>query len=282
MFCDFHRILAAYEQRRFCQCRACISAINLTLKVITHYGEFTGYNVQQFNKLIGKDIIIAHQLLKNDIDQHEYWLVTKSMLDDTPADFAQWMQWKSSTKQTESGEIPFHYTQLTQLKNDIQQEPLPLLDFSNKAKMIMLTRQYDTDIITLFHATGDFNYRSRWQHGVKAVEEVSHFLPRVGMRCRSIMENGQATIYASSYSFRPERIEFSETDENDNNTTYYILEKVSNHTTRLTLEYYVEKNIAEQLIFRLTNKKKIEDNFKKSLTNLAELVKEIKLPPTSL
>ena len=57
MFCDFHGHLMAYEHRRFCQCKACTSAINLTLKVITHYGEFTGYNVKNFQKLIGKDII---------------------------------------------------------------------------------------------------------------------------------------------------------------------------------------------------------------------------------
>src|SRR5712691_6555809 len=41
MFCAFHRNLVAYEQHRYCQCKACTAAINLTLKVITHYGEFT-------------------------------------------------------------------------------------------------------------------------------------------------------------------------------------------------------------------------------------------------
>jgi hypothetical protein len=80
MFCAFHRNLISYEHRRYCQCKACISAIQLSLKVITHYGEFTGYNVKSFNKLIGKDIIVAHQLLKNDIENHEYWLVTQNLL----------------------------------------------------------------------------------------------------------------------------------------------------------------------------------------------------------
>src|SRR5580765_6080303 len=42
MFCEFHRSLSIYENRRFCQCMACMSAINLSLKVVTHYGEFTG------------------------------------------------------------------------------------------------------------------------------------------------------------------------------------------------------------------------------------------------
>src|SRR5436190_16501123 len=84
MFCTFHSHLIAYEHRRFCQCKACKSAIGLTLKIITHYGEFAGYNVKKFNKLIGKDIIVAHQLLKNDIEQHEYWLVTKNLVHDKP------------------------------------------------------------------------------------------------------------------------------------------------------------------------------------------------------
>jgi hypothetical protein len=80
MFCAFHRRLIAYDRRRYCQCAACSAAIQLTLKVVTHYGEFTGYQVQQFSKLIGKDVIVAHQLLKNDISKHEYWLVTDNLL----------------------------------------------------------------------------------------------------------------------------------------------------------------------------------------------------------
>src|ERR1044071_992466 len=91
MFCEFHKNLIAYDHRRFCYCKACTSAISLTLKVITHYGEFTGYNVKNFNKLIGRDIIVAHQLLKNDIEQHEYWLVTKNLVnDEQPKDLAEW------------------------------------------------------------------------------------------------------------------------------------------------------------------------------------------------
>src|SRR5260221_14188752 len=62
MFYAFHNHLKIYEERRTCHCKACISAVNLSLKVITHYGEFVGYNVKNFYKLIGKDVIVAHQL----------------------------------------------------------------------------------------------------------------------------------------------------------------------------------------------------------------------------
>ena len=279
MFCEFHRHLIAYEHRRFCQCEACTSAVHLSLKVITHYGEFTGYNVKNFHKLIGKDIIVAHQLLKNDIAQHEYWLVTKSLLQDhAPTGFAQWMQWSDSAKQTDNGEILFHYTQLSQLKKEIQPELVPRLQLENKTKMFSLSEKYETDIITLFHATGDFKYRSRWQDGVKAVELVNHFLPRVGMRCRCILDGGQSFLYASSYAYTHEKIEFSETDEQGKNTLYFILEKEEANTTKLTLDYYIKKNIASKIAFRLTKKKKMENSFQKSLGNLNSLVKEIKLP----
>ena len=279
MFCDFHKNLAAYELRKFCQCKACISAIHLTLKVITHYGEFTGYTVQQFSKLIGKDIIVAHQLLKNDIEQHEYWLVTDNLLNnDPPTDLTRWMKWNSSAKQTDNGKVSFYYTQLSPLKYDIQAERLPATDLSRKTKMLSFTQEYKTDIITLFHATGDFNYRHRWQHGVMAVEEVSHFLPRVGMKCRAILENGQSTVYASSYSYSPDHIEFSETNESDKSITNYILEKTPDNATRLTLDYYIEKSMANEVVFTLMRKNNLRENFRKSMQNLVELVKDIKLP----
>jgi hypothetical protein len=276
MFCDFHRHLIAYEHRRFCQCTACTSAIDLTLKVITHYGEFTGYNVKQFNKLIGKDIIVAHQLLKNDIRQHEYWLVTNNLVPGPhPDELAQWMKWDSSVKQTENGEISFHYTQLGQLKKELIPEPYPQLGLAKKMKMTSLSREYDTNIITLLHAVGDFNYRNRWQVGVVKVEEVGHFLPRIGTRCRCLLENGEAIFYASGYAFNPEKIEFSETDENKNTSTWYLLEKTGENTTKLTIDYYLKKNFFNQLLFNLTKKKKMENTMQQSLSNIAELVKEI-------
>jgi len=146
MFRAFHQYLAAYDNRKICQCKACISAVDLTLKVITHYGEFTPLSVQKFNKLIGKDVIVAHQLLKNDIPQHEYWLVTTG-LDMQPADLTQWMHWSKSSKTTETGEIDFFYTQLGSLKKDIQ-KPSVQSDLFKQVKVLSVARDYDVNIKT--------------------------------------------------------------------------------------------------------------------------------------
>ena len=94
------------------------SVINLTLKVITHYGEFKEYKIRDLPKLIGKDIILAHQLLKNDIPHHEYWLITDSLAATTPNLFKPWMQWKRGSKQLSHTDVLFHYVQLGALKEN--------------------------------------------------------------------------------------------------------------------------------------------------------------------
>jgi hypothetical protein len=281
MFCDFHQHLIAYDNRRICQCKSCVSAVDLTLKVVTHYGEFATYNVKQFSKLIGKDVIVAHQLLKNDIKQHEYWLVTKSLAPGaTPVGPAEWMEWNTSVKETENGEIPFVYTQLGPLKDELPPDLSPEVDIASKAKMITVWRDYATDIKTLCYTVVHFEFRHQWQVGLKAIDEVEHFLPGVGSRHRHMMDNGQEVMmYTSSFLYDPEsKIMFSETDEKRKHSLYYTIERSGEHTTRLTLDYCMEKNMVKQVIFNLTEKKKIESMLRQSLQNLDKIAKEMVVP----
>lgn len=279
-FCSFHQSLTSYELRRYCQCNACMSAVNLSLKIITHYGEFSTYSVKNFRKLIGKDIIVAHQLLKNDIEQHEYWLVTTNMLDKkTPESLAQWMKWIESSKKTDSGEIQFMYTQLGELRGQVKALPPPAIDLSKMIKVASASREYETGLIRLFHAMGDFNHRHQWMEGVIRVEEVGHFLPRVGMRCRCVLKDREVITTASSYHYSAERIEFSETEEGSGNTTNFILEKLGNGKARCTLTYYLKKNIFSYAIFLTGRAKAKERSFQHSLKNVESVLPQIELPP---
>ena len=56
------------------------------------------------------------------------------------------MIWNESAKKTESGAVSFHYTLLSQLKNEISPEPLRQLELSKKVKMISVSKEYETDI----------------------------------------------------------------------------------------------------------------------------------------
>ena len=278
MFCAFHRHLLSYEYRRLCQCKACISAINLTLKVITHYGEFTGYNVKNFNKLIGKDVIVAHQLLKNDIEQHEYWLVTDNLLKhQEPAHLTEWMKWNDRVKQTETGQIAYHFTQLGELKSKIEPEPAPRLELDKKVKVISVSREYDTDVKSLFYTALHFEFRHLWQEGVKGIDQVDHLIPTIGTKHRCLLEKGFVIMYSTTFSYDPNtKIEYSETDEKKTSAVYFTLEKINANKSRLTMDLYIRKSLVMQTMFSLMMKKKMERSFNRSLENLVGVLKEIK------
>ena len=279
MFCEFHRHLLSYDMCRLCQCKACKSAANLSLKVITHYGEFTGYHVKNFSKLIGKDIIVAHQLLKNDIEQHEYWLVTDELMANQSLEkLPVWVNWRSSAKQTETGQFPFHYVKLGPLKDNMLPVSRPRLEIEKKEKVITVSREFDTEIDTLFFMAVNFDVRGRWQVGVKKADKVSHALPRVGTSHCCVLDKGQEILYTSGFSYSPEKIVYSETDDKKRSSACFTLEKIGVNKTKLTLDFYLKKNFLLLTVFRLMMKKKWETAFRQSLENLAILVKGSGLP----
>src|SRR5262252_3558315 len=58
MFTAFHQHIRLYDQQRICPCQACQSAVKLTLKVVSHYGEVTSMAVKDHKGLFGRDVIL--------------------------------------------------------------------------------------------------------------------------------------------------------------------------------------------------------------------------------
>ncbi len=56
--------------------------IDLSLKLIAHYGPTADYKLSGFHKLYGKTVIAAHRLLKNTIKSNVYVLITEEMLNE--------------------------------------------------------------------------------------------------------------------------------------------------------------------------------------------------------
>jgi hypothetical protein len=67
MYVDFHAHLKKFEYNRVCQCGACAGASGIALKMVAHFGSAGTMQVKNHLKFIGKDIIIAHRLLKNSV-----------------------------------------------------------------------------------------------------------------------------------------------------------------------------------------------------------------------
>src|SRR6266571_6449850 len=75
---DFCRGTTEIAARSRCACGACTRTNDLRLKFIAHAGEFDRQKIGNRTELIGSDIVVAHRLLKNNVEQPEYLLMTRA------------------------------------------------------------------------------------------------------------------------------------------------------------------------------------------------------------
>lgn len=124
IFKKFHRHLKYYVRDRICQCGACSSTENLSLKFILHYGTITRYLVGGHQKLLGEDLIIAHRLLKNSITNSEYILFSDDFIKASKLKKDQVKELNISKENLESiGNSIYYYQTLLPFKKDIEEPP---------------------------------------------------------------------------------------------------------------------------------------------------------------
>jgi len=275
MFCNFQKQIKNFEQTRMCICAACKSAMSLSLKIITHYGEFSSYSVKDFNKLIGKDVIVAHQLLKNDINPHEYWLVTDNLFNDESNIMSPgWLKWRRGNKLTENGSIGFNYSILTPLKENIQPDPPVDRTLGNKKiKVTDVTRIIDADIIKVLSTMGNLSARHKWQVGVQGIKNINHPIYHLGIRFNVVTNNNATVFYSSSFTNEDNMFTMSETDENKTQSLYIAAKSIGGDKTSVTLTFYIPQKPFVN-VYSLFIKKKIEKNLRQSLINLQQLLSE--------
>lgn len=85
IFAGFHKKLHEIIKYNHCSCNACRGAHKLSLKFIAHYGHINKINIGSFQKLFGRDLIIAHRLLKNSLRHTEYILLSENYLKAAPS-----------------------------------------------------------------------------------------------------------------------------------------------------------------------------------------------------
>ncbi|MBT3269125.1 DUF2652 domain-containing protein [Candidatus Poribacteria bacterium] len=79
VFASKVRELQAYS---ICLCGACANIEGLRLKTVIHSGEVVFPQIGRFHRLSGVDVITAHRLLKNSVDEDEYILMTEAAYGD--------------------------------------------------------------------------------------------------------------------------------------------------------------------------------------------------------
>jgi hypothetical protein len=106
-------------------------APNLSLKIIVHYGIVGTIRIKNIVKLLGTDMVVAHRILKNNIKEKEYLLMTEQYMNSqSPAmiekSFA-WTDIRSGKKNYDYlGTINYKYFSLSDLKKEKKSLTVPL------------------------------------------------------------------------------------------------------------------------------------------------------------
>lgn len=94
----------------------------LGLKIIIHFGSISTANIKGRTKLLGEDVIIAHKLLKNGINDYNYILLTDKYLSKIKDrnNLQQWFHWEELRTGSETyeymGEVGYRYITLDEME----------------------------------------------------------------------------------------------------------------------------------------------------------------------
>lgn len=272
MYLDFHTRLQQFEYARICQCGACASASGITLKMVAHAGSAGTMQVKDHVKFIGKDIIIAHRLLKNSVPSPEYLLVTGttlSKLRDADGELAAFSA--GADAYDNLGTIDYRFKSLDGYRGEVKVDPPAPEGLNNPRKMTRLTRRIDAPIEQVYQRLIDLPGRMNWMAGVTKVEISDGETNFIGQTHRCVRGDEGFPVRTTDVRVSDTTMEIWETDLKKTSSCRYLLTRVPGGKADLAVEFFVRDNPIIRMIFRVLMEKKLKTFFEQSIDNLRAL-----------
>jgi len=278
IFVEFHKYLQIIERDRVCHCGACSTASELTLKIIVHFGDIGLSNIRGHQKLMGKSIIVAHRLLKNDIDADEYLLMSddyysKLQMGESKSQF-NWASLHPGKMTYEHiGEVSFHFIVLSEL-HDI----IPVIEKAAGPDKfpdpVIVENHINAPISLIYSIIIDLGQRIKWSSGLKKIEFDQEQVHRVGTKHICDVPGGKIELETVLSETNDKSITYAEKSYDSfffpEATSFYLLrESDIGSIFRVEFHYKKRKGIGNfiDFIFR----KKLANGLIQSAKNLKEL-----------
>ncbi len=272
MYLDFHTHLKKFEYGRICNCGACAGASRLALKMVAHFGSAGAMQVKNHVKFIGKDIIIAHRLLKNSVTVPEYLLVTQPTLSGIADADGQLVSFANGSDAYDNlGTIEYRFKSLDSYRDEVKVEPPLPAGIKNPRKMTQLTRRIDAPIERVYQRLIDLPGRLDWIAGATRIEMSNDEHNQIGKTHRCVHGDGGIELMTTEVKFSDSTMELWETDVKKISACRYLLTRLPGNKTDVVVELYVRDNPIVRMIFRFLMEKKLKVFFGKSIANLGEL-----------
>jgi len=275
MFINFHKQLKIIERDRVCHCGACSTAINLTLKFLTHSGEISISKIKDHEKLVGKDVIVAHRLLKNNIKSDEYILLSDEYIKTQhETNYSQHFNWHDSksgvTNYDHIGEINYDYILLSPLKKLVPPAELKTT-FIKFKRPIILNQFIRSSSYFIYETIINLELRKEWTTGLKRIIHNKKEIPHIGAIHKCELESGSIELETVHSSKNNNEYEYAEKANNSfilpQATSFFKLDE-KNGGTNLTLEFHYKRLPIIGYLIDPIVRNLMQKNLSSSLSNL--------------
>lgn len=283
MYINFHASLRKYDTQRICQCGACINANNLSLKFIIHYGDISINQVKSRSKLFGKDLIVAHRLMKNDIPLNEYVLITNELINACSS----WVEieqvaWEKPSKgngEYDFGSIKYCYLSLAPLESHIPE--LTLEDYvpdPKMSKILAVESTINAPIELVFDIVSDAHAKHLWVLHVKGSDKTNGEITKNGSTHRCIMNGDDNDPFLTSHDFNITKdfITWIDTNHTGKSDLIITLKRIGNNLTRINLTAMQKQNLIKKMMYTLFYKKGFVQFYSGSLDKLNQYCQSLR------
>lgn len=283
MFTRFHAHLKLYEHQRICPCGACKTAVNLSLKIVAHFGEVTGISVKDHKKLFGKDVILIHRLLKNNLDKKEYVLFTDPLVPEMKNnDLPEWYAPILSKEQYDVGEIHFQFSDLSDLHKTVRVN-FPVYNSSSKTFVAFSEEEIiSAPMEKIFETLLGMQQLKSIGKEKKDDKTKNDAILKIGERHPCLITRNNNINVTESVKVEAENIEMVEMSENGIAGYRYIFKKISPHQTKLSVQMLIKKNPLFRIVFSIAVKSKMMKRIRKFFMNLKDYLKKEEIPAMAL
>lgn len=279
IFLDFQNYLKIVERDRRSEMGASLSVSSLTLKVMVHYGQVSVTNIRDHIKLMGKDVIIAHRLLKNDIDGDEYVLLTEDYLKTQPEESIKpnfsWTQLrKGFTHYEHLGDIHYRYAYLTPLRLLVTNSR-PLENKDKYPNVFSASTTIRAPARYVLRIISNFRLKPAWIQGMTRVHYDTTKANRMGISYKCDLNRGQIDIQTVQSFIGRDKIEYVEKVANlrifPNALLFFYLTTVDKEYTAVTLQFHYSRLQMTRLFQGFFMRRRMKLFLAKSLAKLKEL-----------
>ena len=165
----FSQHIQQYNTNRICECGACVSAQDLQIKFLIHYGEISLMRVKDIVKPYGADVIKIHRLLKNSIPSDQYLLISQVTLDFYNREKDTIPEFRSNQDVYDYGTLAYAYTEL-ESRVELKNYETKITVKPNRNPEIHFEIAVRNDVDTAIAYISDLRRRSEWYTLVNSLE----------------------------------------------------------------------------------------------------------------